>query len=470
MSPDGPREVVAAAGRAARAAHPGLATAGPAAVAAALGGMSRLLAERADPVLSANARDVRAARGRLGDALLDRLRLDEARLSRIAGQIETLAGLADVEALAGSRRLENGLVVEERRRPVGVIGANYEARPNVTVDVASQLVKSRNAGVLRTGAAALGSAAALLDEVIGPALAGAGLDPGAIQLVRTPERDAARALVSLPRLIPLVILRGSGETTAALAAEAAAHGVRTLAHADGGGVLFVDAAADRGRALALVERSLDRLGVCNRLNLLLIAPGRWDELLPGVLERLEALGVRPSLPPHDHPLGHEWALDDGERGHGHHRPRDRRRRCRPDRQRGDLGHRGGHRHGGPGRRRGLPRGLRRHGRLLERHHAPARRLRADGGAGDRDQRGPRPRAARAGDLPRPPPAPVRRHARGVGPARAGRGETGATAAADRCYCRPTRRPGGLLPLAQTSSIIEFRRAQAPCRAHVGGRA
>jgi glutamate-5-semialdehyde dehydrogenase len=311
VSSDGAREVVATAGRAARAAHPGLAAAGPAPVAAALTGMSRLLVERADPVLSANARDLQAARGGLGEALLDRLRLDEARLGRIAGQIETLAGLADVEPRAGSRRLGNGLVVEERRRPVGVIGANYEARPNVTVDVASQLVKSRNAGVLRTGAAALGSAAALLDEVIGPALAGAGLDAGAIQLVRTPERDAARALVSLPRLIPLVILRGSGATTAALAAEAAAHGVRTLAHAEGGGVLFVDAAADRARALALVERSLDRLGVCNRLNLLLLVPDLWDELLPGVLERLEALGVRPSLPPHDHPLGHEWALDDG---------------------------------------------------------------------------------------------------------------------------------------------------------------
>jgi glutamate-5-semialdehyde dehydrogenase len=311
VTASGPRELVAAAGRAARAAHPRLAAAGPAAVAEALAGMSRLLAERADQVLSANARDLRAAEVRLGEGLLDRLRLDEARLGRIAGQIETLAGLADVEPLAGSRRLEGGLVVEERRRPVGVIGANYEARPNVTVDVASQLVKSRNAGVLRTGAAALGSAAALLDEVIAPAVAGAGLDPGAVQLVRSPERDAARALVSLPRLIPLVILRGSGETTAALAAEGAVHGVRTLAHADGGGVLYVDAAADRGRALALVERSLDRLGVCNRLNLLLLAPALWDELLPAVLERLEGLGVRPSLPPHDHPLGHEWALDDG---------------------------------------------------------------------------------------------------------------------------------------------------------------
>jgi glutamate-5-semialdehyde dehydrogenase len=308
---EGAFEVVAAAGRAARAAHPALAAAPAAALAEALAGMARLLLGRADPVLSANAGDMAAARTTLGEALLDRLRLDEGRLGRMAGQIETLAGLPDIEPRAGSRRLPGGLVVEERRRPVGVIGANYEARPNVTVDVASQLVKSRNAGVLRTGAAALGSASALLDEVIGPALAGAGLDPGAVQLVRTPEREAARALVSLPRLIPLVILRGSGETTAALAAEGAAHGVRTLAHADGGGVLFVDAAADAERALALVERSLDRLGVCNRLNLLLIARPRWDELLPAVVARLEALGLRPSLPPHDHPLGHEWALDDG---------------------------------------------------------------------------------------------------------------------------------------------------------------
>ncbi len=273
--------------------------------------MARLLVERADPVLAANARDLDAGHATLGEALLDRLRLDEGRLGRIAGQIETLAGLPDVEPLAGSRALDGGLVVEERRRPVGVIGANYEARPNVTVDVASQLVKSRNAGVLRTGGAALASASALLDEVIGPALAGAGLDPAAVQLVRTPDRGAARALVSLPRLVPLVILRGSGETTAALAAEAAAHGVRTLAHADGGGVLFVDAAADRDRALALVERSLDRLGVCNRLNLLLVARPLWDDLVPTVVERLTALGLRPSLPPHEHPLGHEWALDDG---------------------------------------------------------------------------------------------------------------------------------------------------------------
>jgi glutamate-5-semialdehyde dehydrogenase len=311
VTPDASRAAVADAGRAARAAHPGLAAAGPGAVEQALREMARRLVERADPVLSANARDVEAGREGLGEALLDRLRLDEARLGRMAAQIESLAGLPDIEPVVGARPLEGGVVVEERRRPVGVIGANYEARPNVTVDVASQLVKSRNAGVLRTGAAALGSAAALLDEVIAPALGRAGIDPAAVQLVRTPGREAARALVSLPRLIPLVILRGSGETTAALAAEAAGHGVRTLAHADGGGVLYVDAAADTARALALVERSLDRLGVCNRLNLLLLARPLWDGLLPAVVERLTALGLRASLPPHDHPLGHEWALDDG---------------------------------------------------------------------------------------------------------------------------------------------------------------
>ena len=302
---------VTRAGSAARAAHPGLAAATRDAVARTLDGMARGLRDRAEPVLEANALDVAAAEGTLAPALVDRLRLDPARLEAMSGQIAALAALDDVAVLVGERDLPDGLVMRELRRPVGVIGANYEARPNVTVDVASQLIKSRNAGVLRTGAAALRSAIALRDEVIGPAMEAAGLDPAALQLVRSPDREAARALVGLPRLIPLVILRGSGETTSSLAREAAAHGVRTLAHAEGGGVLYIDGAADAGRALALAERGLDRLGVCNRLNLLLVAGARWDELLPAIVALLERLGIRPSLPPHAHPLGHEWALDDG---------------------------------------------------------------------------------------------------------------------------------------------------------------
>ena len=77
-------------------------------------------------------------------------------------------------------------------------------------------------------------------------------------------------------------------------------------------MLYIDRSADRDRALALVERSLDRLGVCNRLNLLLIDEAAWDDVLPAVLPVLARLGIRASLPPHPHPLGHEWALDDGE--------------------------------------------------------------------------------------------------------------------------------------------------------------
>jgi glutamate-5-semialdehyde dehydrogenase len=118
-------------------------------------------------------------------------------------------------------------------------------------------------------------------------------------------------LVARPGLIPLVILRGSGDTTRALAAEAARHGVRTLAHADGGGVLYLDRAADPALAAELITASLDRLGVCNRLNLLLVDAQVWDQMLAVADEALRGRGVTVSMPPHDHPLGHEWALDPG---------------------------------------------------------------------------------------------------------------------------------------------------------------
>jgi glutamate-5-semialdehyde dehydrogenase len=165
--------------------------------------------------------------------------------------------------------------------------------------------------VLRTGSAALRSAIALADEVIAPALQQAGLDPGMIQLIRVPGQAAAHALVQQPDLIPLVILRGSGDSTRTLALEGARHGVRTLAHADGGAVIYIDANADETKADQLIEASLDRLGVCNRLNLLLINTSIWDETTPRITTILTKLGINTSLPPHDHPLGHEWALDTG---------------------------------------------------------------------------------------------------------------------------------------------------------------
>src|SRR5215469_1297901 len=207
--------------------------------------MATRLRGAAGEVLAANAADVAAGEDAgLGPGLLDRLRLDGARMTEMARQIGLLASAPFPPSEMGIRDLPGGLQLAERRIPVGVIGANYEARPNVTVDVASQLLKSRNAGVLRTGGAALRSAVALFDHVIAPAVAAAGLDPSALQLVRSADREGATELVRQPALIPLVILRGSGATTRAL-------------------------------------------------------------------EALKSSGIAPSLPPHDHPLGHEWALDEG---------------------------------------------------------------------------------------------------------------------------------------------------------------
>jgi glutamate-5-semialdehyde dehydrogenase len=303
---------VRAAAVAAHRAAGSLASAPEEVIGRALRAMADRLGRASDAIRAANDDDMRAAdQAGLTGALKDRLRLDDTRLKGIADQLLELAEVPAEPSSRVIRELPGGLVAHERRRPVGVIGANFEARPNVVADIASQLIKSRNAGVLRTGSAALRSAIALADEVVAPALDDADLDPAAIQLIRVPGQAAAYALVGEPELIPLVILRGSGESTRALALEGARHGVRTLAHADGGAVIFIDAGADESKALGLIENSLDRLGVCNRLNLLLVDGERWDEFLPPVTELLTRLGIAASLPPHDHPLGYEWALDTG---------------------------------------------------------------------------------------------------------------------------------------------------------------
>lgn len=276
-----------------------------AAVAESLALAAELVVSRAPAIATANEKDLAAAEVRLDDGSLDRLRLDKARISTLAEQLVELSALPPLEREEDSWDLENGLRISVQRIPVGVVGANFEARPNVAVDVAGQLLKSLNACVLRTGGAALRTVTTLVDEVLHPALAQAGLPPGAVGLVRSADREGARLLVSMPQLLPLVILRGSGETTGALAHEAARHGVRTLAHAEGGGVLYVDAAADPGKAERLVEVSLDRLGVCNRLNLLLV-----DRAAAGLLPQLQAvldrLGIAVRTPAK---LGHEWAND-----------------------------------------------------------------------------------------------------------------------------------------------------------------
>jgi glutamate-5-semialdehyde dehydrogenase len=289
------------------------------AVASALIGAAALVRERRTEILGANASDCEVAIGRIDEGMLDRLRLDDARVESLAEQVEAVAEIEPLEREIGSWTLENGLRVSERRIPIGTVGANFEARPNVALDVAGQLLKSLNTAVLRTGGAALGTVTLLVDEILRPALEQAGLPAGAVGLVRSPDREGARVLVTMPELVPLVILRGSGATTAELARLAAEHGVRTLAHAEGGGVLYVHAEADRERALAMAEAALDRLGVCNRLNLALVDRGA-AELLPDLLAvfREKGLEVRGTpraveaagdgVLPHDRErLGYEWA-------------------------------------------------------------------------------------------------------------------------------------------------------------------
>jgi glutamate-5-semialdehyde dehydrogenase len=304
--------------REAAAAHEAVPRLADALVTAALTLAADRVTSCGEAILAANDADVAGAEG-LDTGALDRLRLDLPRLEAIASQLRDLAALPPLEREIDSWRLANGLEVSERRIPIGVVGANFEARPNVAVDIAGQLLKSLNGAVLRTGGAALGTVTVLVDEVLRPALAAAGLPPEAVGLVRSPEREGARVLVSLPRLVPLVILRGSGETTATLARHAAEQGVRTLAHAEGGGVLYVAASADPEKVEAIVEASLDRLGVCNRLNLLLVDDAAADQVLGRVLPLLARLGIEPhgterarrhaEMAPLDVRLGHEWAND-----------------------------------------------------------------------------------------------------------------------------------------------------------------
>ena len=289
------------------------------AVAGALAIAAERLAAQHGPVLEANTADLAAASGALDQGALDRLRLDTERLVAIEAQLQELAALPPLDREIAAWTLPNGLEVSERRIPIGVVGANFEARPNVAVDVAGQLLKSLNGAVLRTGAAALRTVTTLVDQVLRPALADAGLSPDTVGLVRSPERDGARALVSLPAVLPLVILRGSGQNTAALARHAAEHGVRTLAHAEGGGVLYLAASADPAVAETMIAASLDRLGVCNRLNLLLVDRGAAAALLPPIGAQLERLGIElrgteearrhAAMASLDLRLGHEWAND-----------------------------------------------------------------------------------------------------------------------------------------------------------------
>ena len=218
-------------------------------------------------------------------------------MATLARQLEATAALEPLEREIASRTLANGLQVRERRIPVGTVGANFEARPEVALDIAAQVLKSLNAVVLRTGGAALADGRDARRRGAAARARGGGhrrgrRRPRALGRSRRAPRRSSRSR----SWIPLVILRGSGASTAALARLAAENGVRTLAHAEGGGVLYVHGSARADRVTAIVDASLDRLGVCNRLNLALVdreAAGLAAELVAACEQR----GVDVAGPP-----------------------------------------------------------------------------------------------------------------------------------------------------------------------------
>ena len=273
---------------------------------------AELLDVERDAILTANGADVvQAEQNGLSSGMLDRLTLDPKRLDGMVEQLGVLADSPVPERDRLVRTLPTGEKVLERKVPIGVVGAIFEARPNVPIDLASQVLTARSAVVMRTGAAAIGTSACLVDLAVGPALIEAGLPADAVQLIRLPGHGVADALLSQPDLIPLVVVRGSGPVTRRLSELGARSGVQVLSHADGGGVLYVDIAADVAAAESLIHDSLDRLGVCNRLNLLLLHQNLPAETVSRLERVLADLKITISRAPHDHPIGYEWALDDG---------------------------------------------------------------------------------------------------------------------------------------------------------------
>ena len=244
-------------------------------------------------ILAANAHDLAAARDAgLAAAMLDRLRLDEARVSGLSRAVREVA--AAPELVGRVERTEvrpNGLEVQRVRIPLGVIAMIYEARPNVTTDAAALCLKAGNACILRGGREAIESNRALLRAVQAGLVAG-GLPAEAVQLVPLTDREAIADLVKLDDLIDLCIPRG-GEGLIRYVAEHAR--VPVIKHYKGVCHVYVHAAAELDQALRIVENAkVQRPGVCNALETLLIdraiAPAFVPRLVGALGDRVELRG------------------------------------------------------------------------------------------------------------------------------------------------------------------------------------
>jgi glutamate-5-semialdehyde dehydrogenase len=275
MAADSLRITMTEMGRRARAAARHLAGLGRAEKDAVLAAMKQRLAAARASIQAANDEDVAAAtQAGKSAALIDRLRLDDPRIQGMLGTLDQLRSLADpVGTISARWQRPNGLLIERKRVPIGVIAVIYESRPNVTLDAAALCFKSGNAVILRGGSDSLRTSLAI-HACLADGLRDCGVTDAAVQLVATAEREAvAHILEGLDGAIDLLIPRGGLDLVERVQREAR---VPVLGHLRGNCHVYVDAAADPMKAVSVVVNSkLRRTGVCGAAETLLI-----DDALP----------------------------------------------------------------------------------------------------------------------------------------------------------------------------------------------
>lgn len=263
----------------ARSASRSLATATTAQKNVALAAIADAIEGAIPQIVAANELDL--ARGReqqIGEGLLDRLLLDEARLIGLANSVRDVMGIPDpVGEIVRGSTLANGVQLTQVRVPFGVVGAIYEARPNVTVDIAALALKSGNGAVLRGGSAAENSNRVLV-ELIQRAISSTDLDGDVVQTIDEFGREGAARLMRARGYIDVLIPRGSAGLISTVVQESTVPVIET-----GSGLVhvFVDASADEQKALEIVKNSkTHRPSVCNAAETLLVHRDAADRLLP----------------------------------------------------------------------------------------------------------------------------------------------------------------------------------------------
>jgi glutamate-5-semialdehyde dehydrogenase len=240
--------------------------------------------------VAANGKDVAAAKDMgLTAAMIDRLRLDADRVAKMAKAVAEVAAQSDPvgQVIEGWVR-PNGLRIEKRRVPIGVVAIIYESRPNVTSDAAALCLKSGNACILRGGKESIHSNLAI-GAAIADALASTGLPPEAVQIVKTTQRELVPLLLSEEENIDLVIPRGGESLIRAVVEQSR---IPVIKHYTGNCHVYVDAACPRELAeVVVLNAKCQRPGVCNAAESLLFHEKAAEALLPRVCEKLIEAGV-----------------------------------------------------------------------------------------------------------------------------------------------------------------------------------